>query len=410
MHRTIALLSFGIALYTCAQHTRVLFIGNSYTYVNDLPNTFRQLALSMGDTVDVAMSAPGGYTFEQHAVYAPTLAAIAAGPWDFVVLQEQSQRPSFPPEQVAVEVLPFAAQLVDTIRTRNACTRPVFYMTWGRRDGDASNCAAWPPVCTYAGMQAQLRASYVEMALDNDAACAPVGMAWSRTRADLPDLELYVSDGSHPTVAGTYLAANVLYATLFRHHTEDATYTDALNADTAAMLRTIAATTVLDSLDTWNVLVNDPDADFTWTVEQDGWVQFHHAGTGEHTWLFSDGSTAVGGDPHPHFLLGQELHVLHIYTDACGRVDTAEATIPLFVVGIDPVERVQAQVLAAPGGVWVSDAPANARFMLYDTMGRLVKQVAAGPGRAVVMAPPGAYVWCITSANGPVQRGKVAVR
>ena len=61
-----------VALPVHAQQTSVLFIGNSYTYVNDLPNTLRQLALSLDDTMTVASSAPGGYTLFQHSTYAPT--------------------------------------------------------------------------------------------------------------------------------------------------------------------------------------------------------------------------------------------------------------------------------------------------------------------------------------------------
>ena len=83
--------------------------------MNDLPGTTRLLALSLGDTLNVASSAPGGYTFEQHSTNATTLGLIASQPWDFVILQEQSQRPSFPPAQVEQEVYPFAAQLVDSI-------------------------------------------------------------------------------------------------------------------------------------------------------------------------------------------------------------------------------------------------------------------------------------------------------
>lgn len=96
-----------------AQQTSVLFIGNSYTYVNDLPNTLRQLALSLGDTVTVASSAPGGYTLFQHSTYQPTLDAIAAQPWDYVVLQEQSQLGALPLDATNTEI--GATQLVEAI-------------------------------------------------------------------------------------------------------------------------------------------------------------------------------------------------------------------------------------------------------------------------------------------------------
>ena len=139
--------------------TSILWLGNSYTGTNNLPGTFRQLSLAAGDSVDHDSYTPGGYTFEGHSTNATTLNKIAEEPWDFVVLQEQSQRPSFPPAQVANEVYPYAEILVDSIRSNHECTEPLFYMTWGRRAGDQQNCQFYPPLCTYAGMQQRLRES-----------------------------------------------------------------------------------------------------------------------------------------------------------------------------------------------------------------------------------------------------------
>jgi hypothetical protein len=80
------------ALPVRAQQTDVLFIGNSYTATNDLPNLFRQIALSLGDTVNTTMQAPGGYTLANHLFDPATQNAIASQQWDYVVLQEQSLR------------------------------------------------------------------------------------------------------------------------------------------------------------------------------------------------------------------------------------------------------------------------------------------------------------------------------
>lgn len=73
-------------------------------------------------------------------------------------------------------------------------------MTWGRNND------------TYEGMQQQLTENYLEMADVLDAYCAPVGEAWRRVRRECPSLQLYNSDGSHPSPAGSYLAACVFYA------------------------------------------------------------------------------------------------------------------------------------------------------------------------------------------------------
>src|ERR1041385_4583116 len=77
-----------------ASCTRVLFIGNSYTFVNDLPNTFAKLAKAGGHKVEVGMAAQGGWTLSQHLQSSETLSALNSKNWNYVVLQEQSQIPS----------------------------------------------------------------------------------------------------------------------------------------------------------------------------------------------------------------------------------------------------------------------------------------------------------------------------
>ena len=207
-----------VAVLTCgAQSTKkVLFIGNSYTYVNDLPGTVRTLALGCGDTLNFEQSTPGGCTFQNHLSNAATTSLIAQGGWDNVILQEQSQLPSFPITDVQSQCFPFAQQLCDLIRNSTPDAGIVFYMTWGRKNGDATNCAAYPPLCTYEGMDSLLYWRYLQMAEDNHAAVSPVGRVWHVLRDNHPEIELYSSDESHPSVAGTYAAAVTFYTILFK--------------------------------------------------------------------------------------------------------------------------------------------------------------------------------------------------
>ncbi|MBK8614181.1 MAG: hypothetical protein IPN85_12045 [Flavobacteriales bacterium] len=313
---------FAAASALSGQTTRVLFIGNSYVYTNDLPGKLTQLALSLGDTLVTASSTPGGHTFQQHTTNGTTQQFIDQGDWDFVALQEQSQIPSFPLSQVQSDCFPFAAELIDSIRVHSPCAEPVFYMTWGRQNGDAGNCPNWPPVCTYEGMNELLRERYLQMAVDNSASCAPVGMAWKHTRDQQPGITLYNADQSHPALAGTYLAACTFYATLFRQSPVGSTYTAGLDPATAALLQNIAASTVLDSLSTWNIGVNDPDASFTSTSA--GAVVSFTPGTaaGTHTWFFGDGSSDNSTVTSHTYGQSGVYDVMHILTDACGRMDT----------------------------------------------------------------------------------------
>lgn len=187
----------------------VLFIGNSYTF--DLPETVAAVARANGRQLQCKAIAKGGWTLDQHAGCEETLAAIRAGNWDYVVLQEQSQIPSFPEPQRVRTMIPAAERLAAEIRKANA--EPLFYLTWGRRDGDTQNV----PEDTFERMQERLREGYAAAARACDARIVPAGEAWARVRkADRPDITLYHRDGSHPSSHGLYLNACLFYRFLFR--------------------------------------------------------------------------------------------------------------------------------------------------------------------------------------------------
>ncbi len=308
MKNILLLLSFSfVVAMASGQTTSVLFIGNSYTYVNNLPQTFHDLALSKGDTVIFDSSAPGGYTFNLHTTNATTISKINQQPWDYVVLQEQSQMPAFPPTQVATDTYPYATQLNNIILANDSCTETVFYMTWGRENGDSSNCAAYPPICTYAGMQQRLRESYLQMATDNHASCSPVGVAWKHVRDNYPSIVLYNADQSHPSVNGTYLAACVFYASLFHKTPIGATYPGGITSGDVLVLQTIGGATVLDSLSLWQGTGDIPNATFAESINGNI-VQFNNTSFNatDYSWDFGDASNSSQTNPaHTYSSIGQ---------------------------------------------------------------------------------------------------------
>ena len=403
----------GLVLSLQAQTTRVLFIGNSYTSVNDLPEMTRQLALSLGDTLIVANSSPGGYTFQQHTANAATQGLIDQGNWDFVVLQEQSQLPSFPPSQVAAECLPYAQALVDTIRAHSPCAEPVFYMTWGRQNGDAQNCASWPPVCTYEGMQQQLRQSYLQMAQDNNAACAPAGMAWKRMREEFPAINLYSSDGSHPSVAGTYLVACTMYSTFFRNTTVGATFTSSLDAATASTLQQVASSVVLDSLATWNIGINDPVALPAHTDMGSGQVQFSQNSTSAtaHFWDLGDGSTATESSFTHTYAVNGNYVVTYVATDDCGRTDTSTFTVQVLTAGIEELGKPAVSVTCDAQGLVVINGGSVGSLELFDLQGRkLAMHTIGAGGKEHLPLPSGtAVVWRCRTPGGSAGSGLVVM-
>lgn len=253
---SFVLFIFVFIYYSVAQQhkkLKVLFLGNSYTYVNNLPQLVHDIALANGDTLVFDSNCPGGHTFNNHFNNATSISKINSQAWDNVILQAQSQEPSFSPAQVAAQTLPYAIKLDSIIQHNNDCTETVFYETWGRKNGDASNCGAYPPICTYLGMQNRLRSSYKLFADTTKSVMAPAGEAWRKSIALNPTLELYSSDQSHPSLEGSYLTACVFYEVLFHKSVLSNTYTAGVSSTNVSFLQQIAHDVVNDSLSTWNI-------------------------------------------------------------------------------------------------------------------------------------------------------------
>ena len=249
------LLLLFVPFFTQARDTdslRVLWVGNSYTYYNDMPSTVRQIAATQKVKLSCTRFLKGGERLSGHLKNQKLLDAIAAGGWDYVILQEQSSAPAMPTRQVAREVYPAARTLDSLVHVASPDARVIFYMTWGHKNGNRFPIPEYPPINRYETMQERLITSYLEMAYDNDAWCAPVGMAWRRVRAERPDYVLYAQDCFHPGPLGSYLAANVIFTTIYGKPYQTAC-TLGFPAEQAEYIQRVAQQTVLENLTLLNI-------------------------------------------------------------------------------------------------------------------------------------------------------------
>lgn len=292
-----------ILLLICTAHSihaqdskKVLFIGNSYTAANDLPGLVNQIATSMGDMLIYDTHTPGGATLSNHASNATAESKINSTDWDYVTLQAQSQEPSWGINQVSTQVFPYAKLLCDKIRLNNQCSVPLFYMTWGRENGDGYNCASLPSVCTYEGMDDQLNLRYQMMGEDNSASVSPVGAAWRYLRDNNLGIDLYSGDGSHPSLAGSYTAAVTFYTMIYKKDPTGITFESSLSSANAIIIKNAVKQVVFDVLDDW-----------IWKDETLGFeiergprtVSFNplpHQ-NGSYSWDFGDGTTSTSTSP-----------------------------------------------------------------------------------------------------------------
>jgi hypothetical protein len=366
---------------------RVLFLGNSYTAYNNLPNLFAQFSAAGGHNSEVESNTPGGYRLQGHSTNTQSLQLINEGNWDYVVLQEQSQIPSLQIGQVNSLCFPYAEDLNEAILAANPCTETVFYMTWGRKNGDAGNCSNWPPVCTYQGMDSLLSLRYMQMTNDNDAIVSPVGAVWRFLRENFSSIELYANDESHPSAAGSYAAACAFYSVIHRADPELVAFDGPLNALHALQIRYAVKTVVFDSLSKWNVGSYDTTTSASFTIAQSGLnASFNNTSINaqHHLWFFGDGDTSTTQHPSHHYpgpgTYGVELVSIH-----CDSSDTAFGAVIIDSNQIDTSDtttgivytenQVRVYPIPASNSLWIEGLAAAPydKWVVQDLTGRILK-------------------------------------
>ena len=328
----------------------VLFIGNSYTYQNDLPTILQSVVDAQGDYLLVDSRTQGGATFLTHANNASTYTKINSRNWDYVVLQAQSQEPSFPDGQVDANTLPYAEQIADSVYANNFCSEVMMFMTWGRELGDSQ----WQPISSFEGMNERLRLAYLRMADSVEGSTSPVGSAWRYVRENHPTIQLYSGDGSHPSYAGSYLAACTFYASIYRKTPVGTSFIGSLSAQDAQNLQNAAALTVLDSLDFFNLRpVSEHTQAIFSSVNNDPSVSFLNESTKAQTysWNFGNGMTSLDENPTHSYTSNGTFTVTMIAESPCDT-DTTVSQVTIGLAGIDDLQDLDLKIKTLSDGVF----------------------------------------------------------
>ena len=332
------------AISLSAQTKKVFFVGNSYTATNNLPQMIHDLAISSNDTLIYGSNTPGGTTLIGHSSLAASTDPIKLGGYDYVVLQDQSQLWSFPQSQVNSQATPYVKFFDSLIKVHNAstCGQTLLYMTWGRQNGDASNCASWPPVCTYSGMDSLLRLRAIEFQNMFNTSISPVGAVWRYIRTNYPSINLYVADESHPSLEGSYAAACTFYALIFKKDPSALTANLGVSSTSATQIRNAAKIIAYDSLFFWDKF-SIIKANFTNTITNKS-VSFTNISTNafSYKWDFGDGSSInTGNNPTYTYSQNGNYTVKLIVFGCSNKSDTFSknitiqdvSTIPILTIG-----------------------------------------------------------------------------
>ena len=174
---------------------RILCIGNSFTARNDLPALVAQLARARGQQLQHQLISAGGASLRMHWNKGDAQRAIAQTRYDYVVLQEQSTLPLKNPQRFHENVRLFDQAI------KSAGAKTALYLTWARQNAPET--------------QAALTDAYTIIGAELGARIIPAGIAWQNFIRQHHAPVLHDKDQSHPTLAGSYLAACVFFAVLF---------------------------------------------------------------------------------------------------------------------------------------------------------------------------------------------------
>lgn len=222
---------------------KILFVGNSHTFYNDLAGTFARIADSYGYRSDVYELSKGYYTLKRYANPEDELGAlfdktVVGKRWDFVVLQENSSLAYS--SEAEEEMFPYARTLDEKVKSTGGQT--AFLMTWAPKDGLKDGLRKR----SREELQSQMAENYIAISDELEDLVIPAGIGFMRCADQYPEIELWDNDGSHPSQEGSYLAACTAFAVVYQQSPENCTYTGELNKEDALKLQKIAADLVLN--------------------------------------------------------------------------------------------------------------------------------------------------------------------
>ena len=233
---------------------RILFLGNSLMYYNDMPGIFAALAGAAGKNVCVDSVTKGSATMAQFAdrsteIGAAALEKLTEKRWDYVIT-EPSRRIT-PDEDTVLRAETAAAGFIKKL-AEEAGAELLFYDVWGNNDGKLGVFRVTSGSATEkTGSRSIARAEHtafmhrVNFRIAKDIGgvrLIPAGPAFEKAMETAPGLNLYHTDNRHPSPAGSYLAACAVYNVIFKERTTGISYD--MGLPFASILQEIADSTV----------------------------------------------------------------------------------------------------------------------------------------------------------------------
>jgi hypothetical protein len=293
----------------------VLFIGNSYTHMHDMPELFEKIAVSKKIKINVEMSAKSSHTFKMHCNRPEMFEKIKSKKWDYVVIQGFSRELMYDYEHIDTASIPYFNKIVDSIYANNPCTNILLYMTWGYKNGSE----LIPEADSYLKMAERVANGYKYLSNIYNLPIVPVGDVWKYVREKYPQINLYMPDDQHPTMIGSYLVACSFYSAIFKSSPLEG-FASSIDLKDAEIIQRAAYQVVSNNIDTYRLRDNTLDVTYERTKSNTyfAYCKAFYPNAESVRWDFGDGSHSMEKNVvHKYKKAGTYLIKLTV-NDACG--------------------------------------------------------------------------------------------
>jgi hypothetical protein len=321
--------------------TRVLFIGNSMTYFNNMPNTFRDISNNLGKKVKVAMYAPGGTGFVNH-VSDPAVYAMFRQSWDVVVLQPGTNESAGTSASVNTTIAR-GKVLMDSIKKYSACARIYLYQI----PYSVPSPSTWS---SYFSVQTMFRDSVGKMADSMKVQMIAAGecaRAYYRRHQNFALHTTY--NDIHPGPLGSYLVACAAYVSVFQDSVKSCTEYAGIHQDSARKFFAISDTVILRHKASWRINTYNLHAGFSHSLSG---TTLTFTNTSTHftnlLWKFGDGTTSALLNPQHSYNGAGTYTVTLLATNATCTDSTQRTVLVLGPTGISESENNSASIFPNP--------------------------------------------------------------
>ncbi|MEL1248065.1 MULTISPECIES: T9SS type A sorting domain-containing protein [Flavobacterium] len=363
------ILCFFTSIILIPAQEKTLFIGNSMTYFNNMPNLFQEIANSKGKNVQAEYYAPGGTGFINHHVDNNVYNLLRNNVWTNVILQpgtSESAGVSWPVNTTIQR----GQRMIDSIRKYSPCAKIFLYqIPYGIK---ATNNV--PDYNDYFNIQTKIKDSITKMAHGLRIPLIPAGESARNHFSSSQDLLLHSSyNDVHPNLNGSYLVACTAFTTIYQENVNVSNYLGGVTQGNATYFQGIADNVTLTNRSNWLINTYNLNADFVFQINGPQ-VTFNNQSSNYTTVEWNINNEVISGDinlTHTFTETGTKTVTLKVIKDGCQSIITK--TIDIQTLSNPLFEQVSLVAYPNPAKSHLSiNNNKNFTFNIINVLGQVV--------------------------------------